>query len=118
MGQNHSMLIDFHTRCELGVTLQTADATAKEPSQWQLEKREPMKLTRSNQGGKEAKEVNQRQLGDEPWESTRGSWVEPVNLISSRLGSEASEANPWQVGRAAIERIHSRSGSEASEANQ
>ena len=36
-----------------------------------------MKLTRSNQGGEEAKEVNQRQLGDEPKELTRGSWKEP-----------------------------------------
>jgi hypothetical protein len=38
MGVNYSMTIDFHTRCELGVTLQTANATAKEPSQWQLER--------------------------------------------------------------------------------
>jgi hypothetical protein len=53
---------------------------AKELNQWWLEWRPkklisggwrewtPMKLTKSNQGGEEAKEVNQRQLGDEPKE--------------------------------------------------
>jgi len=35
---------------------------AKELNQWWLERREPMKLTSSNQGGEETKELNQWQL--------------------------------------------------------